>query len=173
MTRLTAIALAVLAVAIAFPAGSVAGKPDHTRIDETYADSLCGVPVTVHDEGHVISSISGNIEKDRYEFHTTFTTASGVVVLLHDVGTASGTITPVANGDGTYTSTLTYKGLPEQFKLPHGGVLTRDAGSLTIVDTLDSNFQLIDEQLISHGPHPEAASGFALECQILGPILGG
>ena len=32
------------------------------------------------------------------------------------------------------------------------------------------NFQ--SESVVVHGPHPEADSGFALECDLLGPIVG-
>jgi hypothetical protein len=178
MTRrarmLVVLALLAVTVTAAFPAGGIAAKPELVTVDDTYfIPSFCGASVTAHDLGHLVTSVAGNVETDRYEFHTTVTTDSGVVVTLHYAGTISGTINPVPNGDGTYSVSTTYHGLAEQWKLPGGRVLTRDAGVLAITDTLDSAFNVLNTQLAIHGPHPEADSGFGLECQILSPILVG
>ena len=161
-------------IVVTFPSSGFAGKPLMVAVDDTYQlPSFCGAAVTVHDAGHFVSSVAGDIETDRYELQTTVTSRSGVVVLLHSAGIVSGNIAPTPNGDGTFTASVMYKGLAEQWRLPGGRVLTRDAGVIAITDTLDAGFNVISEQLGVHGPHPEAASGFGLECQILGPILAG
>lgn len=168
-----AVLLAVAAVA--FPAAALGGKPTHTRVDLTFADNFCGFDGTTHVTGIDNFSLSGNTVHDTYDDHFTFTADNGVVILVHEAGSVTGTFDPVPNGDGTFTNVTTYKGLPEQFRLPHGGTLTRDAGSITLVDTLVSDgeggFVLQNETVSEHGPHPEADSGFQLECDVLGPIL--
>ncbi len=174
---LLAFSLVAVVVVVVFPGVGTAGKPQVTKIDQTGQFDLCGVATTTHDVGVDVFSTSGNTFFDRYNVRTTFTAANGVVIDLHAAGTVTGTLDPVPNGDGTYTNTVTFKGLPEQFKLPNGDMLTRDAGIITFVDTLVPDglggFTLQSEQLIVRGPHPEADSGFNLECQILAPILAG
>jgi hypothetical protein len=76
------------------------------------------------------------------------------------------------NGDGTVTLSTTYKGLPEQFRVKGQGLLTRDAGNLTITLTIDENGQVISEDVTIRGPHPEAGSGFTLFCELLPEALG-
>jgi hypothetical protein len=174
--RRALITTALLAsLAVAFPGLGAAAKPDHQSLDGTFADNFCGFDGTTVQKGVDVFSLTGNTFHERYEINATFTAENGVAIVLHEAGSVGGTFDPAPNGDGTYTSVVTYKGLPEQFKLPHGGVLTRDAGVITLTDTLAPNgqggFTLLDETLQTHGPHPEAASGFTLGCDILGPIF--
>jgi hypothetical protein len=161
-------------VAVAFPVAALGGKPTHTKIDETYADNFCGFDGTTHVTGVDNFKLDGNTFHDTYNDLATFTADNGVVIVIHESGTVGGTFDPVPNGDGTFTVVTTYKGLPEQFKLPHGAVLTRDAGVITLTDTVvpdGDSWDLVNETFTTHGPHPEADSGFELECDILGPIL--
>ena len=58
--------------------------------------------------------------------------------------------------------------------MPGGGLLTRDAGTITFVDSFDQDGNFLGEVTTGiHGPHPEAASRFNLACDTLTPILGG
>jgi hypothetical protein len=166
---------AAAAVVVAYTGVAAAAKPQVTKIDDTFTANLCGVDTIAHQVGVDVFSISGNTATDRYEFQTTFTAPNGAVILLHAAGTVSADIEPTPNGDGTYTAVVTYTGVPEQFRLPGGRVLTQDTGVITFTDLLASNgsggFTFLSESIDMHGPHPEADSGFALECSLLGPIL--
>jgi len=172
---LTSVLAAMVAVVVAPGIGAAGGRPVVTKIDSTRTGKLCGYAGTYHDVGVDVFSLANNVFFDRYSIHTTFTSNAGVVVLLFAAGTVSGNDTLISNGDGTFTATATYKGLPEQIKLPGGGVLTRDAGIITFVDILapdgQGGFDLVSEQVSMRGPHPEVDSGFNLACDILGPAL--
>jgi hypothetical protein len=73
---------------------------------------------------------------------------------------------------GTITFVTTFKGLPEKIKTPHGGVLLRDAGVITFVETFDLNTgAFISSETIVKGPHPEADSDFQLFCEVVSAAL--
>jgi hypothetical protein len=74
--------------------------------------------------------------------------------------------------DGAHVTEFTNKGLPELFKTPHGGVLTRDAGYIVFRDSFDGEEFLGGEIVINKGPHPQADSDFELFCQIIPEALG-
>jgi hypothetical protein len=80
----------------------------------------------------------------------------------------------IVSGDpeGVHVEESIVKGLPELWKLPHGGVLTRDAGYIVIRSTFDGEEFLSSEIVVNKGPHPQADSDFELFCQILPPALG-
>ena len=164
-----------VAAVVACTGVAAAAKPQVTMIDDTFSANLCGVDTIEHVVGVDVFSISGNTATDRYDLHITFTAPNGAVILLHEAGTVSADVDPTPNGDGTYTAVVTYNGIPEQFRLPGGRVLTQDTGVITFTDILASDgsggFTFLSESIAMHGPHPEADSGFALQCNLLGPIL--
>jgi hypothetical protein len=67
---------------------------------------------------------------------------------------------------------FTNKGLPELFKTPRGGVLTRDAGYIVFRVVFDGEAPLSTEIVVNKGPHPQADSNFELFCQIMPGALG-
>ena len=72
-----------------------------------------------------------------------------------------------------HTHEFTENGLKAMFRLKKGGVITRDAGSLTYRVTFDENDIVTDFEVVTiHGPHP----GFEYEgdffCDTLVPALG-
>ena len=172
MLRLTRITGLLLLGAAAFATTGIAGGSKTTDVDATHTETVCGISVTIHDVGHFVSTISGGSETDRYQLKSTFTSnVNGAVVLFHESGQQTYTLAPVPNASGGFTFTVSYDGKPEQFKLPNGPMLTRDAGRITITDTFDSQMNFLDETITEQGPHPEADSGFALECNLLVPIF--
>ena len=74
--------------------------------------------------------------------------------------------------DGLHVVEVTYKGLPEWIKTPHGGVLTRDAGYIRILITFDGDEFVSQEIVINNGPHPEADADFDLFCGVVTEALG-
>ena len=181
-TFLAAPALAlVLAVGLAGPALADPAKPLHTTISETFADTVCGLPVTVtvsgvdnftpvYDQaGHVVSF------RDTSEVRVTFTAANGQSVTVFSAGQTTGSAT--TNPDGTVTFVTTYKGLPQQITSASGTMLTQDAGLITLATTVrfnpDGSVTVLSQDVIlaEHGPHPEADAHFALSCQVIRAAL--
>lgn len=89
-------------------------------------------------------------------------------------------IDPVA---GTATITTTDDGLYERLSITHGPTLSRDAGSVTLVDvygytgdpTNPVDFNNFISETVSglNGPHPELLSGFSIFCDVIVPYLEG
>jgi hypothetical protein len=72
---------------------------------------------------------------------------------------------------GVHTHEFVERGLKATFKLAHGGLLTRDAGSLTYRITFDENDEELDFEVVSiRGPHPAFEED--LFCSTLVPALG-
>lgn len=72
---------------------------------------------------------------------------------------------------GVHTHEFTENGLKMMFRAKHGGVITRDAGSLTYRVSFDENDNVTDFEAVRiRGPHP----GFEedLFCDTLVPALG-
>lgn len=74
--------------------------------------------------------------------------------------------------EGTQTFVFTAIGLPEKFQIEGGGVITRDAGRISFLVTVDENGDVVSEEVISRGPHPQADSDFELFCQVVPEALG-
>ena len=84
---------------------------------------------------------------------------------------------------GTVTITTTDGGLFERLSITGGPTLSRDAGSVTLVDVygytgdpanpVDFN-DLISETVSGlNGPHPDLLSGFSIFCDVIVPYLEG
>ena len=72
---------------------------------------------------------------------------------------------------GVHTHEFVERGLKATFKLSHGGLLTRDAGSLTYRITFDENDEELDFEVVPiRGPH--LAFEEDLFCSTLVPALG-
>ena len=84
---------------------------------------------------------------------------------------------------GTVTITTTYGGLAERLSITKGPTLSRDAGSVTVVDVYGYsgdpanpvNFNDFRSETVSglNGPHPDQLSGFSLFCDVIVPVLEG
>lgn len=74
---------------------------------------------------------------------------------------------------GVHTHEFTENGLKATFKLEHGGLITRDAGSLTYRVTFDEDDNFIDFEAVTiHGPHPGFVDEGDFFCDALVPALG-
>jgi hypothetical protein len=84
---------------------------------------------------------------------------------------------------GTATITTTYGGLYERLSITQGPTLSRDAGSVTLVDVygytgdpsnpVDFNDFISETVSGLNGPHPDLLSGFSIFCDVLVPYLEG
>jgi hypothetical protein len=74
--------------------------------------------------------------------------------------------------EGDHVEEVTVKGLPERWKLAHGGVLIRDAGYVTLLQTIENDEPVDLEVLVNKGPHPDLDSDFELFCEVMPEALG-
>ena len=74
---------------------------------------------------------------------------------------------------GPHTHEFVENGLKASYRLVNGGLLTRDAGSLTYRVSFDENDDVTDFEAITiHGPHPNFTSEGDPFCDTLVPALG-
>jgi hypothetical protein len=156
-TIATVVAFVLAAVVTGAGAAAAPVSNEHFKLTSApYADGWCGVAGTSIDTvvAHLIVGADGAV-LENLNLTTVFTaTASGKSMEVHiaRVGRASAA---VDNGDGTETIFLTNNGL-QNFKLPNGPLIVRNAGSITFAITLDTatgdfvSFEVVEE----HGQFP-------------------
>jgi len=171
------LALAGIACAAAlamFPGAAVAAGPIHSTFTLSGETPLCGLTVTQSGGGldnfSPVFDSAGNLIAftDRYLYQFSFSYSSKSIDLM-----AAGTVQAMAvnNPDGSRTVTFTYIGLPEKWSSPGGSTITRDAGIITLVASFSADGTEVDTIPRVAGPHPEADSGFALQCQVVLAVL--
>jgi hypothetical protein len=175
MTLIRAVLVATV-IALAVPATALAAKPVaqfHDRFTESFPDELCGIAVdvtiVVTDNFFVYADDSF---KDTSSFKATFTNPeTGGSVMINSAGLVQG-MSIIDETAGTITFVTSFLGLPERIQLPHGRVLLRDAGFATFTTTFDLvTGELLEENIVLHGPHPDLESEFALLCELVVPVL--
>ena len=175
----TFIGIAVAALVLgAAPAAHAANPQVHRFIDSgSFTDpDYCGTgqAVQVSFEVRVVEFLAPNQDVDVAQVaQGTFTLTNpetGATVQNHFAGPFVGRL----SGDpaGLHTLEYTSPGLNEQLRLEHGRVLSLDAGFLTFRDTFDGEEFLSGEIVISHGPHPDTETDFALFCELTSTALG-
>ncbi len=178
MTRanpLRVIALFAFAMLAALPlaSASAASPTFHDRFRETIPGvDICGVIGTVDVTVNQVGWISDTSFKVTGQTNVLFTADDGRTASLKTGGQVAGSLTE--NVDGTLTFVTTFKGLPEQIS-SHGtgGVVVRDAGIISFITTIDPNTgNVVSEEVLIKGPHPEAESDFALFCDAFLAALG-
>jgi hypothetical protein len=168
---------AVLALIAAVPASGASPQGNHFRDVGTDLDpDFCGtgkqVDIAFNIRVNEWLAPHQGVYKATSSGRTTFTNPlNGNVVLLHFAGQF---LDVLVSGDpaGINVHEFTTKGLPELFKTPHGGVLTRDAGYITFRVVFDGQTPISSEIVVNKGPHPQADSNFELFCQIMPRALG-
>jgi hypothetical protein len=182
MTRATApVALSALTV---LAAGTLAAGPAAAATTQVYHEKLsasavtdqCGITVDLTLRGtHTFQTFvdkAGNVRfQDVAHAVTTMTNVeNGKVVHVEASGRDAYGGPGVVNPDGTVTFTDTLTGIDQRVYTSHSSVLLKDAGYLAIVDTVDAEGNLVDEQVIVHGPH-EFAGDFAAYCDAITAAL--
>ena len=170
-------AIGLMGVAAAFAAPPI---KELIEIDET-DPNFCGTGEAVDIEGTIkhtlwIGTTGGDptqVVRAQTQIHITYTnpdTGAAVVEQWSHISTNQ-----IISGleSGVHTHEFTENGLKAKFKLEHGGLITRDAGSLTYHVSFDEDDNVIDFEAVTiHGPHP----GFVYEgdffCDTLVPALG-
>ena len=175
LRRLAYVVAAVAALTVA-ALGAAAGPEmqAHENFSDSFDDEFCGIAGTSVVRGvDNLTVYSDNTFSDRFELIQTFTATGGKSVRFHAAQHVTGNWEPIDNGDGTLTFVNTFKGMPEQLKLPNGRVLSRDAGVVTFTDVIDATTDELISQTVSgeKGPHPDLDSDFEIFCNVVAPAL--
>ena len=173
--------LAAIVLVLGLPAAALAGGPDiqdRGSFEEVDSD-FCGTGEEVLVEGtFVFNGWIGETGGDPNQLIKSTLTQS-ITFTNPDTGAAvverwsfSATNEIVAGTEaGPHTHEFTENGLKATLRLENGGLLTRDAGSLTYRVSFDADDNVTGFELVDmNGPHP----GFEedLFCSIVVPALG-
>ena len=181
MRRLVfAVGAATAASLIAIGASAIAANPTVVRFSDsgTFTDpDFCDTGKSVNGAFDVkgtewLTPNQGDYRNTTQGKNTLTNPANGAAVIVHFAGPFTATIVSF-NEDGGTTELHTFKGLPEQIKTAHGGMLLRDAGYVTFLRTFDAGGEMISSEVVlERGPHPDLDSDFEAFCDVVVPALG-
>jgi hypothetical protein len=144
---------------------------EHESFNDTFADSICGIPGTsVGPEGSTTSPSTRTTRSRTTSSSGRRSSAagSGKSIVCPRRAARDRNDEPIDNGDGTLTFVNTFKGLPEQIKLPNGRCshATRVRDVTLLIDAATD--ELISQTVSSEkGPHPELDSDFEIFCNVV------
>jgi hypothetical protein len=185
--KLLPLAIAAVLACITATTALAAGSTQVTQFSYTTPPHLtCGIlgSAVVHgtnvfrDTGDGTSFMSGT-------WFGVFTAAdTGKSTTLSFAGPVTQASPPVIDQlAGTVTITTTDGGLFERLSITGGPTLSRDAGSVTLVDVygytgdpanpVDFNDFISETVSGLDGPHPDLLSGFSIFCDVIVPYLEG
>ena len=160
-----------------------AGKPETEHDHEVFTvedQDVCGINVDVvvdvrfHDR--LFFDADGNFDHflGTSNGSNTFINDAGESVVVTFANVTREVDVAIDEEANTITILVSNRGLPEKISTPHGPVITRDAGLITFLITIDlaTETTISQEIIVSHGPHPQADSDFALFCDIITAELG-
>ena len=165
--RIVVLIAGLLALLVA-PATSVAGPGgapafhDHGTFEDVETN-FCGTGESVDVAGRFnfkgwVAETGGDPTQEvmtTFNYAVTFTNPDNDLAV---VDSAAGSITnEIVEGleSGAHTHRFVENGLRAKLKLPHGGVLTHDRGTLTYEVSFDEAGEFVSLEVISvHGPHP-------------------
>lgn len=186
-TKLLPLAVATVLVCVTAASALAAGSTHVTQFSYTTPPHFtCGVwgSAVVHgtrvvrDTGNGTSFMSGT-------WFGVFTAANtGKSTTLSYAGPVTQASPPVIDPlAGTVAITTTDRGLFERLSISGGPTLSRDAGSVTLVDVygytgdpanpVDFNDFRSETVAGLSGPHPDLLSGFSIFCDVIVPYLEG
>jgi hypothetical protein len=167
---------------VAAATGLAAGSTQVEHSSYTVPDNVCGFSGTTAIQGTSLFRDTGNgTFFASVAWFGVFTVDNGKSLTLQFAGPLQQTAPPVIDEHAkTVTITATYGGLFEKLSITHGPTLTRDAGSVTLVDvyeyTGDPNNPVGDfiSEMLSglHGPHPDLIDS-SIFCDVAVPYLQG
>lgn len=185
--KLLVLAIATVVACITAGTGFAAGSTHVTQFSYTTPPHFtCGVWGSAVVHGTNVYSATGNgTSFTSGTWFGVFTAANtGRSTTLSFAGPVTQASPPVIDPlAGTVTISTTDGGLFERLSITGGPTLSRDAGSVTLVDVygytgdpanpVDFN-DLISETVSGlNGPHPDLLSGFSIFCDVIVPYLEG
>ena len=161
-------------------APAAAGTPPevfHQRLRDSFSTQVCGFTVnnvlkgTLTFKTTVDASGIASFQSEAHVVQTMTNPLNGKVVHLDNSGRDAWSDGGVLNPDGTTTFTDTLTGTDMRVYTSHSSVLLKDHGYTAIVETVDSNGDLVDAHVVEHGPHEFAGDQDAL-CDAITAALG-
>lgn len=176
------VAALVAAIGVIAVAGASAVPPisDVHTIDERDTN-FCGTGETVDVQGTIreilwIGETGGDpnqVVRAHINIDITYTNAETGAAVVERWSFASRNTIIEGLESGVHTHQITENGLKAMFRTKRGGVITRDAGSLTYRVSFDANDNVTDFEVVRiRGPHPGFNYGGDLFCDTLVPALG-
>jgi hypothetical protein len=178
------LALVVLAAIVALTTTGVAISAGPSFRDrDTFSDTdtdFCGTGETVLVEGSAVANIwlgstGGDDEQEikiTLNLMISYTNPeTGATVFEHWAVLRTNEIISGLES-GVHTHEFTERGLKATYVLVGGGLITRDAGSLTYRVTFDENDNVTNFEIVQiHGPHPQFIGESGGFCETLIPAL--
>jgi hypothetical protein len=161
--KLLPLAIATVLACVAAGTGLAAGSTEVEHFSYTVPDNVCGFSGATAIHGTSLFRDTGNgTFFGSLAWFGVFTADNGKSLTLQFAGPFQQTSLVIDKQAGTVTTVTTDGGLFEKLSITHGPTLTRDAGSVTLVDvyeyTGDPNNPVgdfISETMSDlHGPHP-------------------
>jgi len=168
----------VLVLALVPSALAAKGTHEQVRIDDTFQDEVCGIPVTTHVvvTGAINIASDGRVT-DSTRVRLTWTNASGTWLRNDVAGPATQVVTD--NGDGTITIVDRERGIQELLRSAAGIEAAFDRGQITFTTVIDlhdpddpEDDDVLSSAVSQAGPHPDADSDFELFCEVVEDVLG-
>jgi hypothetical protein len=174
-----AAALAVALMAVVGAPGALGANPQGNHFRDVFTDvdtDFCGTgqEIEIAFDVRVNEWLAPNQADFRQTATGTITFTNpntGDTVVNHFAGPTS-VVNVSGDLEGIHEVLATVTGLPELFKSPHGGVLSRDAGYVLLRQTFDGDEFISNEIVVLHGPHPDLESDFELFCEVMTEALG-
>ena len=170
--RLVYAIVATALIVAAAPTAAAGSKPVRGTHSEAFTDpNFCGTGVAVDGLFKSTFAVSERNGVFRTQHHGSVTLTYGSTsVVVSFAGQFTDTL--VASEGGVETHLLVSKGVTEKIKLANRPVLSIDAGLIAALVTAENGNVVAAELVWMSGPHPEAASGGALFCQLIPSALG-
>jgi hypothetical protein len=178
--KLLPLATATVLACVTAATGLAAGSTQVVHLSDTHPTNVCGFSGTVAVHGTSVFRDTGNgtyfASLARFGV---FTADNGKSLTLQFAGPQRQTAPAVIDEQaGTVTITTTYGGLFEKLSITNGPTLTRDAGSVTLVDVFeytgdpnDPVGDFISETMFDlRGPHPDLIDS-SIFCDVAVPYL--
>jgi hypothetical protein len=170
--------VALSLVALTPPANAADIQVVHTKVNVSLTGiDQCGFTVNSVIRGTNTFKVTfdefgdASYQSEAHIVSTLTNVANGKVVHVDSAGRDAFSDVGVVNPDGTITFTDTLTGRDLRIYTSHSNVLLRDAGFLSIVDTVDSEGNFVSEQLVEHGPH-QFAGDFTAMCDAIASAIG-
>jgi hypothetical protein len=167
---------AVSALVLGLAPAAEAANPQPTPFVSSGVDILtdfCGTGETVVLTYSIrgVEFLAPNGAESVFLLHAVITYSYGDVSLVNRIASRNSEVIVSGSPEGIHTQESKIQGLVELWTFDQGRLITRDAGAITFIRQYDGD-EVISEEVVVHGPHPEVDSDWELGCQILPEALG-
>lgn len=178
MRRLNIVSFCAV-VALLVPSAALGAGPvrEPFELDAVFPEQPCGVLVSTdyHLKGQRLLWPDGDVWSI---YHVRFRMTNAEGDWLEVMAAGPWRTSTTVNPDGTVTTTTLYEGVQIR-TTSSNGVIYAERGWLEFTVTVDlgdpadpADDSLVSTDVSWHGPHPAAASGYDLVCDVIEAVLG-